>query len=184
MLGRRIGGRTGTRHIGRDRPIVDDPATLRVLVTHGAEGLSGDVERSVEVDAHHVLPGRDTDIAEHRAGCGHAGIVEHDVDSTEFVDDAGKEPMHGRRIRPVADRVICRVGALRRFRQLLLAPCQHRDAETGLAQSRSCRAPDPRTSARDHGNFTLTHSSALSIFPPQYRPEAALANAGVSEATP
>jgi hypothetical protein len=81
-LGGRIGEQAGIGTVGIDRRGVDDRAA-RLHVGH--RGL-GEVEHGVDVDAEGKLPLLVADVADIGEGCLVGGIVDEDVDTTEFAD--------------------------------------------------------------------------------------------------
>ena len=164
VLGRGVGGRVGPRHMGRDRAVVDDPAALRVLALHQAEGVLGAQEDAGQVDVDHGLPLLVGQVLERHGGAPVPALLNSRSSRPNASRDLGEDLADRDRVADVArDRQHPRpggAGALGRGVELLLAAADHGHRPAGLDQPQRGRAPDPAARPGDQSDPRLVRHVA------------------------
>ena len=102
MLGRRIGRGVTARHMRRDRAVVDDATTLRLLALHHAEGMLGAEKRARQVGRDDIRPLLEGQILERDAASAGASIVEQEIDAAVGLFDLIKQRSDRARIGDVS----------------------------------------------------------------------------------
>jgi Sulfatase-modifying factor enzyme 1/DinB superfamily len=154
----RVRGRVRPGRVGRDRTVVDDPATRWVLSFHESDRGLGTEKRSRQVHVNHGLPLRDGQVFErHRRRTG-TRVVEQHVDATKrgldgskqsadrsFVDDVGRHDHRfcsGTAVADEGGRFVERVGPTSGQNHI----------ESVAGQLERHRSPNPRTSPSHHSD--------------------------------
>lgn len=154
--------------MGRDRAVIDDPPTLRLLGAHDAKGRAGAVEHAIHIDIDHIGKCRRIHlIGQGRIGAA-PGIVEQNIQPTpqpcrlvETVADCG-------RIRDVAGQDQ-RLVILRRLTQAAQMPAQQPDMPAIAQEAAGGGAPDAAARAGDQDaapirRHVLAPDHALRLF--------------------
>src|SRR5579862_3194086 len=154
MLGRRVRRGVGTRCVCRNRAVIDNAPTARLLSLHDVKSLLGAEKRACEIDLDHGLPLLEGEVLEIDCWGADAGIVEQQVKAAKAALHSSEEAPNRRGIADIrrnGQAVPCCVASkCKRLFEGVLAPPRQGDAISVGEQGEGDGASDAGPGSGDY----------------------------------
>ena len=151
----------GSRRMGRDRAIVDDAASLRLLGFHQFEGRLCTQKRTRQVDVDDVLPLLKPDVLKVGSNAADPRVVEQHIEPAKHGLDLRKQRRHRRGLAHVGghrhspERARQVTGFAHHLLQRLKAPARQHHAVTRRHQRQRHGLANARARARDQRHLVV-----------------------------